>query len=155
MEYASSLTGLGINAGNPTRLIESGTGVDDGDRSRDASPSTSSLAATLSALGTPGSIPTRLIDFDTPPPARSLPLPGHAEDPEGPHYLQSESDDLQDEVDTEGLESTYTYQHAGAYRSPPFREAQLPEKQDSPPPLPILPPRASAGPYHEDILKEL
>ncbi|KDR68047.1 hypothetical protein GALMADRAFT_1050535 [Galerina marginata CBS 339.88] len=84
---------------------------------------------------------SHLIDFDTPtpPPARPSSLPSSSFDSED-SVLDHPSDhqDGEEGAEDDSLAHTYTAQ---MYRSPPFREAQLPpeEVEASPPPLPILP----------------
>ncbi|KAF8903655.1 hypothetical protein CPB84DRAFT_1773819 [Gymnopilus junonius] len=139
-----SLTELGLGVGDaaapPTRHVESETGVDvDGGDDASIAVSTFSLS-----LGHAAAHPTRLIDLDTPPPAQLIALPERADDPDAEEEVKDQAD-----VDALGLDSSYTYQAAMAYRSPPFREAQLPEKQDSPPPLPI-PHRVPQQEFGED-----
>ncbi|KDR68051.1 hypothetical protein GALMADRAFT_1050682 [Galerina marginata CBS 339.88] len=81
---------------------------------------------------------SHLIDFDTPtpPPARPTSLPPSSFDSED-SVLDHDGDQDEGEED-DALAHTYTAQ---MYRSPPFREAQLPPEdvEASPPPLPILP----------------
>jgi len=77
----------------------------------------------------------RLIDFDTytPPPAPLLSLDNDYD----------RNDDYDDNPDT------YTY------RSPPFREAHLPDDvEESPPPLPVLPRSAATLPSDDEYEEE-
>lgn len=101
-------------------------------------PEEERLASVSSTMHRHDTIPDdQLIDFDTPTPPPLQPL----------HFPPADS---KLDVDHLNLEDENEDALIQTYRSPPFREAHLPDLQpDSPPPLPVLPRRYQQDPYND------